>query len=457
MARPTTSATDLVKLMNLATVPIYVLDDSRRIRFANQCLLDWVKMPGEEVVGQVCEYHSDTTPSSRLSLAAGLCPPPEVFAGQAQRAMIACQHADGKLVRRWADFVPLSTDEIECPGVLVQVGGADVCGEVAVASSESHPTELHELVREFRLAEKGRFNLGQLVGNSPLITRVRSQVRLAAQAVAHVLIVGPPGSGREHVARTIYQAEQFRFERQILLPIDCQVVDGEILQTTLSAFRQRASELGEHGQATLLLLDVERLSTDSQYVLREHVKVPGLTWRLMATAHDVNLQAEENDADDFDESLRCLLSTLVIHLPPLVERLEDVSALAQLFLEQRNAEGAKQLGGFSQDTLDLLRSYTWPNNVDELTSVVSESHDRAKGTLVEKNDLPRRVSFAADAAAVPQRVVEEVELDQFLSEVEQELMERAMKLAKGNKAAAARSLGISRQRLLRRLQYFGLE
>jgi len=458
MARPTTSTSDLVKLLHAATMPMYVLDEARRIRFANHCLLDWVGSTADELVGRVCNYHSGNELGNVPSLGAGLCPPPEAFVGQRVRAMVACQRPEGQLVRRWADFAPLTADEIDCPGVITLVERDDFWGELDLPPGEPEPTELHEIVRSFQQAERGRFSLGQLVGTSAAIRRVRSQVRLAAQATAHVLIVGPPGSGREQVARTIYQAEQYRFERQILLPIDCQVVDGEILQITLRAFRQRAAELGENSQATLLLLNVERLSRESQRVLWDQVNIPGLTWRLMSTARNRRMVhpegLEENDTHDFDDRLQCLLSTLVIALPPVKDRLEDIPALAQLFLENQNSEGAKQVGGFSPEALDQLRLYFWPNNVDELYQIVQQSYQRAEGSLVQPSDLPSRIAMAADAAAVPRRQSETIELDAFLAQVEIELMQRALQQAKGNKAAAARSLGVSRQRLLRRLQHF---
>ena len=144
----------------------------------------------------------------------------------------------------------------------------------------------------------------------------------------------------------------------------------------------------------------------------------------------------------------------MIALPPLAARAEDIPPLAQLFLEKVNAEGAKQVGGFSPETLDQLRLYSWPNNTDELIEMIRQAHDRAKGAVVRASDLPQRIALAADAAAVPRHQTETIELDAFLAKIELELMRRALQQAKGNKAAAARSLGISRQRLLRRWQQF---
>ena len=226
MARPPGSATDLMKMLNVATMPIYVLDEQRRIRFANVCLLEWVDAANDEVVGLRCDYHHDVELDSMLSLATGLCPPPEAFVGRASRAVVACQSRGGQLSRRWADCLPLAADEKGGRGVLVVVDRDEVSVEFDRNSSNGESADLHELVREFYHAEQGRFSLGQLAGTSSAIRKARAQVRLAVQAVANVMVVGPSGSGREHVARTIYHAEQYQVERQILLPVECGLVDG---------------------------------------------------------------------------------------------------------------------------------------------------------------------------------------------------------------------------------------
>ena len=90
----------------------------------------------------------------------------------------------------------------------------------------------------------------------------------------------------------------------------------------------------------------------------------------------------------YREDLASLLSTLIIELPPLASRREDLPLLVQLFLEEINARGGKQLGGFTPRALDRLDGYAWPGNVDELVQVVMLCHERAAGPLVGPDDLP---------------------------------------------------------------------
>ena len=93
----------------------------------------------------------------------------------------------------------------------------------------------------------------------------------------------------------------------------------------------------------------------------------------------------------------------------------------------------------------------------ELKQVVEESAAIAKGSLIGESDLPKKIGYAADASVLPDAKDEDVDLDAFMAEIESELIARALKQAKGNRAQAARSLGISRGKLLRRIEQLGLE
>jgi DNA-binding NtrC family response regulator len=111
----------------------------------------------------------------------------------------------------------------------------------------------------------------------------------------------------------------------------------------------------------------------------------------------------------------------------------------------------------SDEAIDQLAAYPWPENVDELAELVHEAWDAAAGPLILPGDLPEKIRFAAGAQAYPARVEETIVLDQFLADIERELLVRAIRQAKGNRAQAARLLGLSRARLLRRLDHFNIE
>ena len=93
----------------------------------------------------------------------------------------------------------------------------------------------------------------------------------------------------------------------------------------------------------------------------------------------------------FRDDLAAALSTIVIELPPLAQRRDDLPLLAQLFLEELNAAGPRQIGGFTPAALDRLDAYAWPGNLDELAEVVAEAHRRAAGPEIDVADLPERL------------------------------------------------------------------
>jgi DNA-binding NtrC family response regulator len=131
--------------------------------------------------------------------------------------------------------------------------------------------------------------------------------------------------------------------------------------------------------------------------------------------------------------------------------------IVQLLVEDWNVGSDRQLAGTAPETIDLLATYGWPGNWAELAEVITHSCEVASGPLILPSDLPRAFQLALAAQARPKRPVETIKLPQFLSEVERELIARALTQTKGNKAKAARLLGISRPTLLRRLSRLRLE
>ena len=105
-------------------------------------------------------------------------------------------------------------------------------------------------------------------------------------------------------------------------------------------------------------------------------------------------------AGRFSASLAYGLATVTIELPPLATRPEDLPLLAQAFLEDANAQTAKQIGGVTRDALDRLAAYSWPGNIDELADVIRQAHQRATGGEITARDLPSQILWAADAGRI---------------------------------------------------------
>jgi len=299
-----------------------------------------------------------------------------------------------------------------------------------------------------------RYRMDRFVGSSPAIRRVRAQLEVAAASRASVLIVGPPGSGRQHAAHTIHYAGAGESSGP-LVPLACAVLGAELMASTLGAIASRSLAPRPGGQGTLVLGDVDQLEPGAQAEVARLLGARGFPLRVIATARQDLIELAGQGK--YREDLASGLSTLTIHVPALAERRGDVALLAQMFVEEVNARSGRQIAGFSPEAMDYLDAYAWPGNVDELARVVSEAHARCEGTEITVRELPQAIQLARSAAAHPRRPEETIVLDDYLARIERELMERALARAKGNKSRAAKLLGMTRPRLYRRLVQLGLE
>jgi DNA-binding NtrC family response regulator len=293
--------------------------------------------------------------------------------------------------------------------------------------------------------------MDRLVGKSPAIQRVREQIKLSTSGNSTVIIVGPPGVGRQHVARTIHFAAS---THGMQFSISCSALPPDQLQSTISMFCQRIKTASAAGPTTLLLTDVDRLSSEGQSEIIRWLDSAPPNVQVVSTAQE-RLEVLAG-LGSFRADLAQRLSTLVIELPPLADRRDDIPLLAQMFLEELNAQGDKQLRGFASEAMDRLYLYDWPGQVDELAAVVRQAFSQAEGFEITPADMPKQLRLAAEAARHPRPVSEIIDLEKFLTRVESELIERALRQSKGNKSQAARLLGITRPRLYRRMVQLGM-
>jgi len=449
---------DLVRLFNAINRPLYVLDEQLTVCFCNEACAEWIGPAAGELLGRRCTYRSrpaDEGAASPQTVADGLCPPPSVLEGRAVAGIVTA--AGG--ARRRARFVPFGPSDRQVLAVMALLEPTDLAETDEPAAPgglepvEPRADQLHDHIRRFRQEAAGRYGADRLLGSSPAMRLARLRIELAAATRASVLVVGPVGSGRQHVAHAIHYARDPRREGT-LIPVDCAVLDTDLIRSTVQTLA--ANPLGERAaRSTLLLAEADLMP--SEVPADVAAALAGRSFPLGVVATATTPLETLAAAGRCHPQLAAVLSTIVIRLPPLAQRREDVPLLAQMFLEEINAQTARQLAGFSPAALDRLDAYAWPGNVDELAAVVAEAHQRARGRQIEPDDLPEQLRHAAAAAAHPPREEETIQLDEFLGRIERELIARAVARAKGNKTRAAALLGMTRPRLYRRMVQLGLE
>lgn len=484
----------LLKRLSAAENAIYAVDAERKLVYVNAAAAAWLGVPAEELIGQVCRYTSSLDGNAVALAAAVLAPPPAAFAGTVCMADVfppplkattaAEAKSSGEPNEPAVDlpateavattqgaaaaappglrfrFIPLGLIEGEVNLVMAQsIGpaGADDAYTLpgALGSSQRSvsvdplPEELHAQLqrmrrRNLRLGHRQRF-----VGASAAMTRCRAQIAMAAQTQASVLVTGAPGSGRAEVGWAIHAGSQDA--QHPLLGVQCAELPTEMVMAEV----ERCWESGSRTPRTLLLHNVDQLPLDAQQQLHRMLVEQPPVFRIVSTARQSLLLPEMHDR--FHQELALLLSTVVIELPPLASRLEDLPLLAQALLEDINAHSAKQIGGFKDEALRLLIGYPWPEDVDELTEAIRHAHEHAQSPLIEPRDLPEVIALANDFAKRPKRAEEPIDLEALLAEIELECIRWAMDKARGNKTQAARLLGMNRPKFYRRLEQLNLD
>ncbi len=444
----------LSHLLEASGAPIYALNDSRQVVFCNRAAADWVGVAADQLAHLTCTYQGDAADDAVQRIADGLCPPPEAFAGQRMDGVLSFTDAAGKLVRRRVLFAPLSECDVEHVGVLAIVGEQEIALHDALQDEmNSDSQRLRAMLAAVRHSLGKRFSLTQLIGDTPAMKRVRDQVHLAIQTRTRVLVIGPPGSGREHAARAIYYGSEANLERP-LVPLSCSLLDAELLQTTIASFRADVPDV-ELQPGALMLLDVDELSPAAQVALMGVLDIPEFQLGIISTSRQPLDSLVEQDR--FREDLANTLSTIEINLPPLDSRRDDIPLLCQAVLEEYNSNSQRTLSGFTPEALDQLCWHEFKENVDSLREIVLDACEMAAGPRVTSADLPMEIRLAAIQAAHPKREPQPIKLDEFLEEMEAEVIRRALAQTRGNRAQAARLLEISRPRLLRRMAHFGIE
>jgi len=437
---------NLAKFLQTVRQPVFLLDGEATFSFCNHALEEWTGCEAEQLLGQQLRYRAPTSRQKHDLVAAALAPPPEVFQGQRCRILLTIDHITSQS-RRYADFVPLSPNGVL---VLIEESEAVIEGtERRETAEQQTAVELHQALLSFRRRQAGRFRWDRMIGTSQQMQRIRRLARLAVDSTASVLILGEPGTGKEHLASAIHYG-QSGDQPGAFVPIECQILDQELIASTIYAFRKRFQREETSRRHTLFLQNAEALPASLYPLIADFVAASSMNRRVIATS-----PLPPNRWTNH-ESFPIVLGTITIELPPLRCRKEDIPLLAQMFLEENNESANRQRGGFTSEALDALVQYYWPGNIEELEQLVTEAHPKGTSILVPLSDIPIRIRHVFDAAVQTPADDKPIELESFLQNIEKELIERALRLADGNKSKAAELLGITRPRLYRRLEFFGL-
>jgi DNA-binding NtrC family response regulator len=296
----------------------------------------------------------------------------------------------------------------------------------------------------------------EIVGRSPAIAKVQKLVDRVAGTTFPVLVEGEPGTGKELFARAVHGASPRR-ERPFLA-LDAAVIAGSLLEAELFGEAGHAGVLERAQGGTLLLDEVGELARDAQAALLR-VLQEGKVRRVgseRAVAVDVRLVAtatgdlrERVRAGSFREDLYFRLAVLRVKLPALRERREDLPELLRALLEREARALGRDVPRVDADALEPFFRHEWPGNVRELEAVAKALLElggkRVSRAAAEQVLGPRLAARPASGAG-----------QGTLREIERAAIAERLEANRWQQARTARSLGIDRKTLYRKIREYGI-
>jgi DNA-binding NtrC family response regulator len=299
-----------------------------------------------------------------------------------------------------------------------------------------------------------------ITGKSEKMKEAVETANKAATSKATILLLGESGTGKEIFARAIHNWSERN--SQPFVAINCVGLSKELLESELFGHEKGAftgadqlkkgkMELANGG--TVFLDEIGDVSQELQAKLlrflqeREFDRVGGVRpihvdVRIIA-ATNRNLEAAIKEGR-FREDLYHRLNVVAIVLPPLRERTEDIPALAQHFLERYAKEVKKDFREISEEALGKLLAYDWPGNVRELANVIERAVVLGRGPRIMIRDLPSRIT-----AVLSEPQPDGISYREAMEAYRRQLITKALSQTQGNRAAAARALGLHEKYLLK--------
>lgn len=307
--------------------------------------------------------------------------------------------------------------------------------------------------------------LGDLLGSTDAMRHVFESIRRVARSASTVIIRGESGTGKELAARSIHENSPRR--ARSFISVNCAALPESLMEAELFGYEKGAFtgavvtkegriELADRGS---LFLDeiatlTPALQTKLLRVLEDHAvvrlggkKPVNVDFRLItATNEDLEEMVHQ---ERFRQDLYYRIHVVPIFLPPLRERVDDIPLLADYFVQVYCAANQFAKKHISDDCLAALKKYPWPGNVRELENVIQRLVLMCDADVIDLHDLPGEIALSADRGGrrYSRLPASGIKLDEELGAYERKLVETALNQAGKDKAAAARLLGVDRNRM----------
>ena len=318
---------------------------------------------------------------------------------------------------------------------------------------------------EKQLGEKYSFEA--IIGQSKPIQVATDLAKKVSATDATVLLTGETGTGKEVFAQAIHQASNRR--KQNFVAVNCSAFEKELLESEIfghkagaftGALKDHKGLFEEANQGTIFLDEIGEMALELQAKLLriletgEFMKVGDskptkVDVRLIA-ATNRNLP-EEVEKGIFREDLFYRISVFQIQLPPLRERIADIEALSNFFLDRFVSKTNKKIKGISKSAMEALMLYGWKGNIRELRNAIERAVILSSEDEIQLSDLP--IEIQQSTFVLPQKEFSAFEL----AGAEKLHIQKVLSYTNGNKTKTAELLGIALTTLYRKITEYGIE
>jgi len=444
---------------------VAICDPEGRYIYVNEGWAEWTGIRPEDALGR---YVKDVVPETKIDIVL-----------KTKKPLIGHVLAEGKSgskdrARVIVNYIPLMKNNEVVAGLVFSIF-RDFEAALGFTQKIEHLTnELNYYKDELRKLRGSRYTIDNIVGNSPLVKKLKEEIYQAARSNSTVLITGETGTGKELVAHAIHNASTrspFNF-----IKINCSAIPMDLLEAELFGYEEGAFtgavKGGKKGKfemahmGSLFLDEINQMPLTLQPKLlrvlqeREIDRVGGnrsvpVDVRVIS-ASNISLKKLVKERK-FREDLFYRLNVIEIVMPPLRERKEDIPLLAAELIQRLNQQLGVDVKGIKPSVLNALIRYDWPGNVRELQNVLERAMNIAWGDeLTEKHfewffeNNGKKASNLAD-------IIDETKSLKGARELtEKEIIMGTLEKYGGVKTITAQKLGISRTALYKKMKKFGI-
>ena len=453
-----TQTRPFLRLLESSGSPLYVIGPQGDLIYLSAGCADWLGVDLDQLLNRRCVAGSPVSDEPYDRLVAALSPP----SGLSQRgtASLRIQPPPIGEFRPDAIEVRFTRAGQHDKAITIAVGG--MFDDRVIDQELRDAVAIRSQLDSWRKKHSDFTNL-VTAGQSPAVRRLRRRLRVAGSTRTDFCLCGPRGCCGETIARSLHQASS---ANEPIIAVDGSLMDPELLDAVLAPIIHPLTE-SPQSLATALVRGLDETPPEAQRRLVEVWQTFGGRLRIIGLcgSHPAVLAGAGNAKGDaapqliIDEispegisiDLWEILAALIVTIEPLSERVEDLPLLAAAILDKRRAFGEGTAERFSRAALDALVIYPWPGDYQELEEAVRHAIRSSRSETIGIEQLPLAIrSYRPGSGSVAAKRMN-ISLDDALNRFELRMIQQALEAANGNRAEAARRLGISRARLLRRI------